>query len=360
MSLPRDARFRRGFFLFRSLAIIPAALAIVSCGFQRRADPGATERKLVIGFSLDSLIVERWLRDRDVFVSAANSLGADVIFQNAANGEREQVNQVKYLIDRGVDALVIIPQNADLFTEVVQRAKSKGIKVISYDRLIRNAGVDLYISVDSREVGKIMAREIVKEAPAGSYLFINGPKSDYNVTLVKEGQDSVFKDYPGVYRALEYYADNWSYDLAFAEVSRVLDAGTAVDAIVCGNDGLAGGAIHALSERRLAGKIPVVGQDADISACQFVVEGSQLATVYKPISTLAREAAQIAVAMAKDEYAPPAETIYDGVHDVPVRWLTPVAVDKSNIDSVVIDSGFHSAVEVYQNVPVEKRPASYR
>lgn len=333
-----------------------SAAFCASCRDPRKAATGAEAAdRIVIGFSLDSLIVERWIRDRDVFVTTASDLGADVIFQNAANDQYEQVNQVKYLIDKGVDVLVVIPQNADLMSEVVQKAKSKGIKVISYDRLIRNAGVDLYISVNSIEVGQIMAEAIIREAPSGNYVFINGPKSDYNVSLVKQGQDSVFVKYPGVYHVLDFYADNWSYDQAYDQVSSLLDAGTKIDAIVCGNDGLAGGAIRALSERRLAGSIPVVGQDADISACQYVVEGSQLITIYKPISLLARQAAEFAVSMARNEFVPPEATILDGTYPVPVHWLSPVGVSKVNMKDVIIDSGFHTAEEVYRNVPAESR-----
>jgi D-xylose transport system substrate-binding protein len=342
------------------LALVPTLAACVRSAEAPAAAPALAVRPIAIGFSLDSLIVERWIRDRDVFVATANSLGADVIFQNAANDEKEQVSQIRYLIDKGVDVLVIIPMNADILTDAIQRAKSRGIRVISYDRLIRNAPVDLYVSVDSVEVGRIMARAIVKRAPAGDFVFINGPLSDHNVSLVREGQDSVLADYPGVSRILDYFADNWSYDLAYRQVAKLLDEGRRIDAIVCGNDGLAGGAIRALAERRLAGKVPVVGQDADIAACQYVVEGSQLITVYKPISALAKLAAQFAVSMAKGEFIAPVETIGNGAVDVPVYWLKPVEVTRENIDEVVIESGFHTADEIYRNIPVDKRPAAYR
>ncbi len=332
-----------------------------SCRDTRKTGSGSpSASQITIGFSLDSLIVERWIRDRDVFVSAASKLGADVIFQNAANDQNEQVNQVKYLIDKGVDVLVIIPQNAELLSDSVQKAKAKGIKVISYDRLIRNAPVDLYVSVNSVDVGRIMAEAIIREAPSGNYVFINGPKSDYNVSLVKQGQDSVFVKYPGVYHVLDFYADNWSYDQAYEQVSALLDKGTIIDAIVCGNDGLAGGAIRALSEWRLAGEIPVVGQDADIAACQYVVEGSQLATVYKPISALAREAAVQAVALADGSFTAPSDSIFDGVQDVPVMWFQPVEVNRDNIDEIIIRSGFHSANEIYRNIPANKRPPEHQ
>ncbi len=312
---------------------------------------GSRPKRITIGFSLDSLVVERWIRDRDVFVSTANALGADVIFQNAANSETEQLAQVRYLIDKGVDVLVIIPKNADSFTEVIQRARSRGVKVISYDRLIRNAGVDLYITVDSVAVGRLMAEEIVQKVPSGNYVFINGPLEDHNVTLVKEGQRSVFSGYPGIFSILDYYAENWSYDRAYEQVTRLLDRGIRIDAIVCGNDGLAGGAIRALAERRLAGKVPVVGQDADIMACQYIVEGSQLATVYKPITALARQAAVFAVALAQGREIAGTSRIHDGRIEVPVYWMEPQAVNRANIDSVVIASGFHTAEEVYRLLP---------
>ncbi len=344
-------------------ALCAAVLFFSGCSERKAPEPAGIPqepKRVTIGFSLDSLIVERWIRDRDVFVSTASSLGADVIFQNAANNPSAQVAQVKYLIDKGVDVLVIIPQNAEMLAESVQKARSRGIKVISYDRLIRNAGVDLYISVNSMEVGRIMASAIIREAPAGNYVFIYGPKSDYNVTLVQEGLRSVFVQYPGIFHLLDFHAENWSYDLAFEQVSALLEQGKAIEAIVCGNDGLAGGAIRALSEWRLAGEIPVVGQDADIAACQYVVEGSQLATVYKPISALAREAAVQAVALADGSFTAPSDSIFDGVQDVPVMWFQPVEVNRDNIDEIIIRSGFHSANEIYRNIPANKRPPEHQ
>jgi len=343
----------KNFFVFLCAGVLVFAL-ISGCNRTAPAvsqEQSAQQKRITIGFSLDSLVVERWIRDRDVFVSTANSLGADVIFQNAANSETVQLTQVRYLIDRGVDVLVIIPKNADSFTDVIQRASSRGVKVISYDRLIRNAGVDLYITVDSVAVGRLMAEQIVQKVPSGNYVFIHGPLEDHNVTLMKAGQRSVFGNYPGIFSILNYYAENWSYDRAYEQVTRLLDRGIRIDAIVCGNDGLAGGAIRALAVRRLAGKIPVVGQDADIMACQYIVEGSQLATVFKPITALARQAAVFAVALAQGREIEGTERIYDGRVEVPVYWLEPQAVNRANIDSVIIASGFHTKEEVYRLLP---------
>jgi D-xylose transport system substrate-binding protein len=351
---------RRAILAVAAIAIVIGAAILLACGGFSRAETAKASVPVKIGFSLDSLVVERWGRDRDVFVATANSLGASVVLRDAGGDARLQAEQVRGLIDLGVDVIVIVPGNADLFVDAVQRAKSRGIKVISYDRLIRNAGVDLYVSVNSLAVGALMARAIARAVPEGNYAFIDGPKSDFNVDLIQWGQNSVLQKYAGARKVDEFYAKDWSSELAYGEVSRLLASGERIDAIVCMNDGLAYGAIHALAEYRLAGKVPVVGQDADISACQFIVEGSQLMTVYKPIWDLARQAATFAVEMARGEFKKPDDSLSDGTVDVPVYWLDPVEVNRDNIKRVVIDSGFHTAEEIYRNVPEEKRPAEYR
>ena len=99
-----------------------------------------------------------------------------------------------------------------------------------------------------------------------------------------------------------------------------------VDAVVVSNDGTAGGAIQALAEQKLAGKVLVSGQDADMAACQRIVAGTQSMTVYKPIKKLADKAAEIAVAMAKKQPITDKTTlIHNGKKDVPSILLEPVA-----------------------------------
>jgi len=132
---------------------------------------------------------------------------------------------------------------------------------------------------------------------------------------------------------------------------KVLDATTDIDAISCGNDQIANAAIQLLSERRLAGKIAVVGQDADLNNCQRVVEGTQLMTVYKPIAKLATRAAQLAVGIATHS-AFPYDTLMDNKSGTMIASYIeePTAVYKWNMDVTVIKDGFHSAEDVYRNV----------
>ena len=121
----------------------------------------ATEKKIHIGMSFDSFVIERWQKDRDIFVSLAKDMGAEVNVQNANGDINEQIKQIEYFIEKGMDAIVIVCIDSDSLSEVVKKAKDAGIKVVAYDRLIHNSDVDLYVSFDNYEVGKLMGEALV-------------------------------------------------------------------------------------------------------------------------------------------------------------------------------------------------------
>ncbi len=312
-----------------------------------------TSRQVEIGMCFDSFIIERWQRDRDAFVAkATKELDADVNIQNANGDVEEQVKQIDYLIDKKVDVIVVVAIDSEAVTDAVKRAKKAGIKVIAYDRLIRNADVDLYITFDNEKVGTLMARTIKSKVPDdGHILMMCGPMADNNVPLVQEGFDKVLADTNIKVMATEH-ASGWTAEEGFDFVSDYLNTDANIDAVMCGNDGIASQVIRALSERRLAGKVCVVGQDADLDACQRIVEGTQTMTVYKPVEQLARKAAEYAVALAKGEVMTAPDTFYDGSQEVPYEGLEPIAVTKDNMD-VIINDGFHLEEEIYLNVPEE-------
>jgi D-xylose transport system substrate-binding protein len=123
-----------------------------------------------------------------------------------------------------------------------------------------------------------------------------------------------------------------------------------LDAVIAGNDMLAEAVIRVLSENRLMGKVKVAGQDADLAACQRIAEGSQIATIYKPIDRLALKAAGFAVMLAKGEAIVTDAFIEDGVGKVPYVRLEPVLVTKELLNATVIKDGFHAEADVYRNV----------
>lgn len=112
--------------------------------------------------SFDSFVIERWQRDRDIFVSTAKELGAEVNVQNANGDLEQQKKQINYFIDKGMDVIVVICIDSKGLTEEVQRAKDAGIKIIAYDRLLQNTDIDLYISFDNERVGTMMGEALLE------------------------------------------------------------------------------------------------------------------------------------------------------------------------------------------------------
>ncbi|WP_082153678.1 substrate-binding domain-containing protein [Bacillus sp. LL01] len=310
------------------------------------------EKKIKIGFSMDTLEEERWLRDRDLFKTAVENLGAEVEILAANGDDALQVLQAETLISQGVDLLVIVPHNAEATATIVKKAHLAGIKVLSYDRLIKNADIDLYVSFDNERVGVLQAEAITKLVPKGKYVYIGGADTDNNAHLFKKGVFNIlqpFIDKGDIVIVYDQWTKNWLPSNAYANMQEALNAnGGKIDAVIAANDATAGMAIEALMEAGLAGEIPVAGQDAELAAAQRIVEGTQTMTVYKPIPTLAEEAARLAVALAKGEYIDTERKVNNGKVEVPSVLLPPIAVNRSNIDETVIADGFHLEEDVYK------------
>ncbi len=338
----------------KSIATVLLAVLLLLTGCaggesgQTNVDTGDNE--ILIGVSFDSFLIERWQRDRDVFVSTANELGATVNVQNANGDIDEQISQIDYFIQKKVDAIVIVAIDCYALSDVVARAREAGIYVVAYDRLVMNADVDLYISFDNERVGELMAEALVASTPADSNIIsICGSQTDQNVSEVKKGFDRVMAK-STLHVARLDYADGWLAETAYGFVNDAIEDGIIFGGVHCGNDDLASQAVIALSEHRLAGKVSLVGQDAELAACQRIVEGTQTMTVYKPVDKLARQAAECTVLLIKGNMPITEFTINNGAIDVPFVKLEPIMVTRENIDEIIIDGGFHRREEVYLNV----------
>jgi D-xylose transport system substrate-binding protein len=333
------------------IGILGAVLALASaCNKQNEAKAGAAgPAPLVIGLSLADLKEERWQRDRDFFVAKAKELGAEVIVQDAAGDPNAQVRQCDGLLSKGIKALVVVPKNADAARPIVLNAHAKGVKVISYDRLIGDSEVDLYLSFDNEKVGEIQARAIVAAMPKGNYLLLRGDPADKNSDMIHAGHMAVLQpliEKGDIKVVADQACDKWLRSEARRITADALQK-SKVDAIVASNDGTASGAISALEDRKLAGKVPVSGQDADLIACQYVWQGVQTVTVYKPIRQLAEAAAERAVLAAQGKAIDSATAkLANGAYQVPALFLEPVPVTKENMLATVVADGFHSQEEV--------------
>jgi D-xylose transport system substrate-binding protein len=315
-------------------------------------NPAKTVNKgapVIIGFSLGSTLEERWLTDASLLDQRAKELGA-VVNQVSANDADTQINQIKNLISQGVKVIVVVPADSEKLAPVVAEAHAAGAKVIAYDRMIKNSDLDMYISFDNVKVGQLEAQSVFSKVANGNFAYIGGSPSDNNAFLVKQGSmavlDSKIKS-GEIKLVIDKFMNNWDPTEAYQTVKAYLATGKTLDAVVSANDGMAYGVIKALQEKGLAGKVPVSGQDADLAACQRIIAGTQTATVYKPIKTLAYKAAEIAVALARGEKPETNNKVNNGKIDVLSYLLNPIIVNKDNIMATVVKDGFQSYSKIY-------------
>lgn len=325
----------------------------------RAVDPN---KKIKIGFAMDTVKEERWQRDQDAFKAHCAKMNVDCVVTVANNNADRQANDVENLLTQNVDVLVIAPHDATQAASMVDKAKAKGIPVISYDRLINSDKLDLYISHQVPVIGKKIGEYALQNAPEGNYVMVYGAGTDNNAVIMKKEQLAVLQ--PAIDGGkIKIVADNFITDWKPEEALKMAENALTqnndnIKAFVVSNDGMAGGVISALEKRGLAGKILVTGQDAQKDALQRVAQGTQTMTIYKPIIPLASGAVEAAIKLAKKESLTGSTVFRNDAlgKDIPAILLEVTVVDKNNLMDTVIKDGYVSYEDVYANVPADKRP----
>jgi D-xylose transport system substrate-binding protein len=259
------------------------------------------------------------------------------------------------MIKSGIKVLVLLPHDATRASRIVDAAKAASVKVISYDRLVLNSDVDLYITFDRVEIGRMQAGYLLKVAPKGNYVLIGGSPNDEGAKSLHNAQMSVLQphiDLGDIKIVADSYTRDWLPSEAYLATLKAIESSHGdIAAVLASNDGMAGGAIQALKEHGLAGKVAVSGQDADLLALISIAQGTQSMTVYKPVTSQAAKAAEEAVGLAKGEIPHTEAAISNGKIKVPVILLKPVVVTKENIKSTVVQDGFQSLKSINQALP---------
>jgi D-xylose transport system substrate-binding protein len=340
----------------RRLAVLPAIFVMVLSAQLVRAQDG---NKPKIGFSIEAMKGERWQTDRDSFEVRAKQLGAEVIFADAGGDDNRQLQQVKDMIKAGIKVLVLLPHDAAMANQMVDAAKSANVKVISYDRLVPKGDVDLYVSFDRAEIGWMQADYLVKHAPKGNYVLIAGSPTAEDAKNLHDAQMSVLQPYVdrGDIKVIaDGYTKDWLPSEAYLFMLKAIDSAHGkIAAVLASNDGMAGGAIQALGEHNLAGKVLVSGQDADLRAVICIAHGTQSMTVYKPVANEAAVAAEEAVRLAKGERTRANRKISNGKLDVPAILLKPIVVTRDNIKATVVKDGFQTLKSINQALPEDQQ-----
>jgi D-xylose transport system substrate-binding protein len=318
----------------------------------------AQKKEVKIGFSIEAVKGERWQTDLDEFQQRAHELGGAVLTRSANGDDDLQFRQIKELLKSGIDVLVFLPHDTSKAERIVEAAHAKHVPVISYDRLA-SAPVDLYVGFDLFSVGLEQAQSLVDRAPKGTYLLLGGSLLDANSKVVRAGQMKVlqpFIDRGDIHALADLWVPEWSATEAYIMVTKELNKFKAAPtAIVASNDAIAGGAIQALEDRGWSGKVLVSGQDADLSAIERIFDGSQLMTVYKPVGSEARAAAEAAMKLARHEDLESWEEVPNGALTTKAVLLTPICVTQENAKRTVLKDGFQKLEVVKQNLPQDKQ-----
>jgi D-xylose transport system substrate-binding protein len=334
---------KRSFKLQASYSVIIFSLLITF--FQTTLVEGQSgqKEKVKIGFLIHDLVSERWKQDIAYFTSRVEALGGEMMTKCALGDVQTQIDQGKALIDAGVKVIAVVAVDSKALSTLVNYADQAGAKIVAYDRLIKDCNLHYYISFNSVRSGELMAQYMVKYKPRGNYVFVNGPATDHNATLVKQGQMNVLKPYidkGDIKVVFDKSANAWGP----LEGLFIMDELTAqhkdsIDVVLVASDGLAEGVIQAFeTSSRYRGAL-ISGQDASPSACKNIALGYQTMSVYKSIKKIATEAADLSMRLAKNEKIKTTAVVNNGVKDVPSILFEPVVVDKNNLKETVIKDG---------------------
>ncbi len=316
------------------------------------------KKELRVGILMPHYTTERWEKDRDYLVREVKKMDG-MPFVKVANKDAElQAKQARELIDKkDVDFLVIVSVDRNKAAEIVQYAHKNDVKVIAYDRLVKGCDLDFYVSFDSFLVGRLQAKYLSDHCKGNNYALINGPTSDNNSYLLKLGQLSVLQPLTEQNKATIVYnvfANSWSKSQGYKHMDTCYQKHKdLVDAVIAGNDEIARGAIqyYLANDTLFNHKICFAGQDADLDNCRLISQNIQTMTVYKPLDELAKTTANVIHKLHnKKEFAEDSITSINNNHTmVPAILHDVYAVDKDNLDEMIIQNGHHCKNDIYKD-----------
>ncbi len=306
------------------------------------------KEKIKIGFVLSTLQEERYQKDQKYFAEEAARLGFEAIMVSADNNPQTQTAKVENLLSKGIKVLVIQPVNSQAAANLVTMAHAEKVPVVAYDRLIIDSPVDFYVTQDSFKVGVLQAEAAVKATGGkGNYVILMGQAGHSVANEITRGVKSVLAKNPGIKIVVEKNHEGWSSSLAMATVENALTQyKNKVDAIIANNSGMAQGAVQALVEQGLTGKVFVAGADADLAAIKNIALGRQQFEVLKDISPLAKGSAEVAFRLAEGKKPTSTSMTQNGKFSVPTLSTVVYGIQKDNLEERIYKTGFHTKESV--------------
>ncbi|MBD8070594.1 multiple monosaccharide ABC transporter substrate-binding protein [Bacillus sp. PS06] len=350
---------KKALSIFLALALI---VVLAACSGGKESSGGEAG---YVGIAMPTKSSERWVYDGENMVKEFEALGYKTDLQYAEDVVENQVSQIENMITKGVDVLVVASIDGEALTDVLEKANNEGIKVVAYDRLIRNSEhVTYYATFDNFKVGVLHGTYIEEklglkdgEGPFNIELFAGSP-DDNNAYFFFDGAMSILQPYidsgklvvKSGQTSFEQAATlRWDGATAQARMDNLLSGSYAserVDAVLSPYDGISIGIISSLKGVGYGSAdkpLPVVtGQDAELASVKSIINGEQTQTVFKDTRELAKKAVEMAEAVLKGEEAEvnDTETYDNGVKVVPSYLLEPVSVDIDNYKEILVDGGY--------------------
>ena len=329
-----------------NIGLMATMLTILSCS-------NNAGKNVRIGFLIHATTSSRWQMDISYINERAKELGVTVILKDAGGDENMQLKQATELLEEGVDALLVVAANQNTAAGIVRDAHRYKVPVIAYDRLIKNSDLDYLVSFEYGKVGELMIEYVNTHAPKGNCIILWGDASDANAIFVKNGHEKAISNLPSNHQidfVYKTFIENWTYVNAKHKMSEILDFfPDKIDAVIACNDPLGLGAFDALKEMGYqSNDVIITGQDATLEFVHSIQKGGMTMSVYKPIKDLAYGAVDAIVDLIRTGKAHGFDhLINNGRKEVPAKLFTPMVVDQSNYESVLINSGVFTRDQIF-------------
>lgn len=314
-------------------------------------EPAANDGEVKkVGIAIPTATVNRFPEEAALIEEGFKALGYEVVGNLVANDDaNKQLQQCQNMIANGADLLIVIPVDATSSAQIVDEAHEAGVKVISYCRVM-GGDVDYLVADNNNECGTQIGQFVAENVTSGNIIVLTGDSLDTNAQLYRDtavaAMQSKIDD--GSYTIVsDQFCKGWDPTEAVKHTENALTQNNNdVAAVVCTNDGTAGGAIEALAAQGLDGKVIVTGGDCELAAAKRVVEGTQTMTLLKNKFKISAKCVEIGDALLRGETPEASETFNNGFKDIPSFMIPNTVITKDNIQAELVDSGYFTAEEL--------------
>ena len=297
-----------------------------------------------VGIAIPTSTVNRFVEEADLIEQGLKDLGYDVVGKQVANDDSNtQIQQCKNMLANGAELLIVCPVDKKSSAQIVDDAHAQGVPVISYVRMV-GGDLDYYVSEDNEAVGTLIGEYVDENLDEGNMIVLTGDSLDTNAQLYRDTAVAALQtkiDSGKIKIVADQFCKGWSPEEAVNHTENALTQNqNDVQAVLCTNDGTAGGAIEALTAQNLQGQVLVTGGDCELAAAKRILEGTQTMTILKNKYDVAGKAFEVADQILKGETPSTDEVRNNETKDVPAFLVPMTVITKDNIQAELIDSGY--------------------